>query len=627
MPEEYEDYDDFMMSDDESMNIDDIAFESDEGQQEHHTVGSSKETETTRYFPNIEYAYNTGLAFLDDREFEKAREQFIDVYKTVIDILPDDKEPVIIQFGFQALNQIISCWINEIPYNGMSGQIVSEIIRTCECLCDFIAVNNDDHDTNNLAKNLGNTFTTLFYSNSRIFLFDLGSLDCSAVKLRMELQSAIVSIFLNSSCLHKKFVPLLQVKGRVSSIWYDCLTTGYYSESDLSSLRSIRVIDNETEKYTEDLKIEITTVILQCYILEFLKAGDIKEAGYFKESISILDKLASKSLSVSQTPEVMLILHFSQGIMLLMTKRPDINSSIQTSVFWRMREAREAFLRSLKHLEELGRNQDKTPHLFHDIILAGFTFTSMILLKVGKEELDPFEFEQVRILGNQDIIDNIQLIYVNFMNLDLMGLFNSLNCMKEINFILHHLVSDIYELAQSLVLWTKIAVVYSCISIPDLENKLKLNEYKVPTRDDILTLLMQSILKGEAMVFYKLDLRKDLVYFGAMYKKQLTMYGKESFRLMNQNKRKPAEAKECESLASLSDFEYANNVGLFTVPRKLTKKSNITEFFEALKEARENIIYIDNAQHKSFNKLYPKDMKFTDKYMNLVDLMAPRIHD
>lgn len=223
----------------------------------------------------------------------------------------------------------------------------------------------------------------------------------------------------------------------------------------------------------------------------------------------------------------------------------------------------QLFWSSLKHVEEIGGPQNFNSRL-EEFILCGFIFSSMILYRENGE-VNPFDLEQVKVGREMEMVQILQDCYSNFVQLKLSQLGVSINRLPiGVLTLLDVLVNEIYQVAQIAKLWESLAPLFSCISLQDLQKELQVTEAPV-TRDYVLTILMTSIMKDRAAVYYKLDLKRDLVYFGNENKVPLSLCAKQSL--------------------TLDELERSNDIGMWHSTRKL-KHKEANAFFQELQRQR-----------------------------------------
>lgn len=630
-------YEDFMMSDEEDVEMSDMGFESDDDEsmpKPEEKKNESKpiatpEDRQQEVNNELERLYQHGNSHLDNQNFEAARGAFMEIYSIASKL--DDNAFLI--WALRSLNELmLSCSV-ELRYNGISPALRSNILSSCTLISDFLIKKSTQIDETLLLKMLWESMTELFPSINVEILFESPKEKNNRPLIdRMQLQLDAIALFKNVIMIPKEIKSLLQTKNLVAKLWFNYFTTmkvdlstsnflenGVYNAFELDATKNAHI------SYTV---LESLSTLLEVNCMEFLRTGEIEEHTQFQKHVNQLYSLTSASIFLSQKSDLMVLLNFSKAILCLLNGDRQNDNIVVTKFFTRIRESKDCFLKALKSFEEMGNNEKKFASLFHQIIIAGFIITSIILLKGhDNDKIDPFDFEQVRILACSPTVQKLHSIAEDFASLNLRKLYTSVQRVPEIAHTLHILISNLYRVAQWIILWERIAPVYSCISISDVREKLRIADSIDMTRDDLLTILMMSIMKGKAIVFFKLDLINDLIYFGEDYKVQLTTHPKENFRSQEvdtQNKDGPCEDEY--SSAKLSDLEYANNVGMYVVPQK-PKQNTIDSFFDGLKKARENVDNVprDEDVGMVFNEFQPSNVAFSNKYNDLVELVASRL--
>lgn len=331
------------------------------------------------------------------------------------------------------------------------------------------------------------------------------------------------------------------------------------------------------------LLVQKLNLILQIFIFNFLQKGASQHDKYrrqFEINIEYLQIMSTDSLALQQDSELMLILHVSMGISFLPRNEndrdeEDDDARILTSFIERVSNCRNEFLMSLKKLEEIGYSRDSNRlQLFHKLIICVFVMTSMILVGFNKIKINPFNFEEMKILEDFKFIHLLKQMYSSFIDLNLLQLYDNLNHLEQLQMVLSYLIERILQSGQTIKIWTQIAPNYSCISLNDLCSLLKYSESIDVTRNDILTVLMKSVMKGKAAIYFKIDLTKDIVRFGDDNKVPLTVCPKDSFSLR-------------ENTQEGIDMEYANDVGIFDIETRHITANDTIAFFDQLKTNRE----------------------------------------
>ena len=302
---------------------------------------------------------------------------------------------------------------------------------------------------------------------------------------------------------------------------------------------------------TSSLLMAKFNLLLQVFIFNFFKVCDPtrKDDGDYITSASLvqygvlfdsLSKLEQTSISFQQNSELTFLLHFCRAIYYL--PRTGNHSSYPSNLFRdqytpvrplipyldTIELCRTEQLAALQRLEEIGWYEDRgtttASHselkLYHKFLLLSFILTSMVLAKMNKLDIDPFEFEPLKVIEALPFIESLKTIYSKFVDSDFGSAYGMLlgpQFSKLVVPYLDGLVDSIVHLSQELKLWTDIAPKYTNIAISDVAKMLSFTD-QIPcvTRDDIINLLMRSILRGhnKDLPEFKVDLTRDEIYFG-----------------------------------------------------------------------------------------------------------------
>ncbi|GAV52818.1 hypothetical protein ZYGR_0AI01000 [Zygosaccharomyces rouxii] len=526
MSDDEENYDDFMMSDDDGM----IEMEDDD-EDEENTDGSKLprdesgndidgSSEINRQ--SLEDLYEMGVYYGEEQDWTKAKVTL----RKLVDISRANTNEDAVHWRYKALLQILHHWALRMHYNDLPE--LDEVLLACEELVLQFEIPNDDKIWSEM------------FSTPRGFLFDDEFEPLALPRIELQLK-----------CMDPLLIDeTMKLRHNVLSIWQDRLKSDRIDESRINFLEA-HCLDNDNGKELDTLHVEIVSLILQSYIYEFMSSGKINSMAKFSRFLTKVESHANRSLAVSQTLGIMMQLPLAQSIEQVLQKSSDTKRLQQ--LFWS----------SLKHVEEIGGPQNFNSRL-EEFILCGFIFSSMILYRENGE-VNPFDLEQVKVGREMEMVQILQDCYSNFVQLKLSQLGVSINRLPiGVLTLLDVLVNEIYQVAQIAKLWESLAPLFSCISLQDLQKELQVTEAPV-TRDYVLTILMTSIMKDRAAVYYKLDLKRDLVYFGNENKVPLSLCAKQSL--------------------TLDELERSNDIGMWHSTRKL-KHKEANAFFQELQRQR-----------------------------------------
>lgn len=641
MSDEDNNYDDFMLSDDEGMesiemeeetddedkqnieiNEDNSQDDQDRGAARHkqHEQGTFEKHD--RVEDICERIFEQGQALKEDERYKEARDLFLKIYYKE-EFSSDESIERLMTWKFKSLIEILRLRALQLYFQKNGAQdLVLQILEDTATMSVFLQ-RVDFQIDGNIFELLSDTFEVLAPKWERVFLFDIEKVDRENMICKIEFQKNFMDQFQwilrkpGKDCKLQNLQRIIRKKIFIAVVWYQRLTMGNVFTPEISSQIEILVKDNECSSFEENNDLESVSMLLQYYILEYMNTAQINNRRLFKKCIDFFEMLISKSLTFSQESGLMVIIYTSKIVFILDSDSENDLSFALMRYYDRKEELKNMFLYILKHLEEMGKLRERDiTSLFHKFILSGFIFTSMILEAISTDKINPFGFEQVKIALGSSIVNVLEDVYRCFAQLELRQLNASISLIPELSVVLSGIIQDIYYLAQTLKLWRKIARLYSCISISDIISMLQISDDNEMTRDDLLTILMRSIMKNRSVVYFKLDLTSDLVYFGDENKVMLPRCSKEEFRLMISPK-----DEETTEKARLIDFEYVNDVAIYNNPTRIRTKSS-KEFFNTLRKSRETVKLPRVSNQSNEDTFLPSYMKFSNKYLELCKLAS-----
>ncbi|AJT71828.1 Rri2p [Saccharomyces cerevisiae YJM195] len=641
MSDEDNNYDDFMLSDDEGMesiemeeetddedkqnieiNEDNSQDDQDRGAARHkqHEQGTFEKHD--RVEDICERIFEQGQALKEDERYKEARDLFLKIYYKE-EFSSDESIERLMTWKFKSLIEILRLRALQLYFQKNGAQdLVLQILEDTATMSVFLQ-RIDFQIDGNIFELLSDTFEVLAPKWERVFLFDIEKVDRENMICKIEFQKNFMDQFQwilrkpGKDCKLQNLQRIIRKKIFIAVVWYQRLTMGNVFTPEISSQIEILLKDNECSSFEENNDLESVSMLLQYYILEYMNTAQINNRRLFKKCIDFFEMLISKSLTFSQESGLMVIIYTSKIVFILDSGSENDLSFALMRYYDRKEELKNMFLYILKHLEEMGKLRERDiTSLFHKFILSGFIFTSMILEAISTDKINPFGFEQVKIALGSPIVNVLEDVYRCFAQLELRQLNASISLIPELSVVLSGIIQDIYYLAQTLKLWRKIARLYSCISISDIISMLQISDDNEITRDDLLTILMRSIMKNRSVVYFKLDLTSDLVYFGDENKVMLPRCSKEEFRLMISPK-----DEETTEKARLIDFEYVNDVAIYNNPTRIRTKSS-KEFFNTLRKSRETVKLPRVSNQSNEDTFLPSYMKFSNKYLELCKLAS-----
>lgn len=543
-----ENYDDFMMSDEDGM----VEMEDDDDELDADQGSSSMKAEDL---------YEMGVYYVEEQDWNNA----LTTLEKVVE-LAEGRAPL----RFKALVQILKLRAAKMHYNDLTS---GPILQACEDVARVAGVE--------MVAELGPLATELF-PLPRGFLFDETPTDVLALP-RVELQLECLDKLQNGPQLQDE----LHLRRCALQVWYDRLRLGtnsyaplHDSQADVAKIEQYCLdhaasVDAEADAFY----VSMVSVVLQCYICHCVlnpASRHVFEESRFSEFLQVVEEHGQRSLTLSQSLGIMLQLPLAKALLLMWQGASDVA------------ELKKLFWTCLRQVEEVG-GPSTFASRFEKFILCGFIFSCMILYRdssssagggvasgpangtasdTASERVNPFDLEYIKAHGELPLVRVLSDAYSHFVHLRLQPLCDSIEQLPLEEDTLHHLLGQlidrIYYAAQIAKLWTRIAPVFSCISLQDIQHMLQIGE-TLPPRDYLLTVLMRSIMSDRAAVFYKLDLTRDLVYFGAENKLPLSASAKQGF--------------------ALGALERGNDVGLWHSTTRL-KGVTAHAFFEHLQRER-----------------------------------------
>ena len=588
MSDEDDNYDDFMLSDDEGMES--IEMEEETGDEDEEMYKSNEdnnqddqEQRMEQYVQHVQDTFEKkngkkaedicGKLFeearnlKEDEQYKEARDSFLRIYH-MEEFSSEENIDRLMTWKFKSLNEILHLRALQLYYRKTGVQnLVLQVLEDTATMSFFLQ-RIDFQIDENIFELLSNTFEVLAPKWERVFLFDIEKIDKENMICKIGFQKKFMDQFqwiLKKSGKNFKLQNLQRIirkKLFIAIVWHQRLTVGNVFIPEISSQVQITDQDNECTSFEENTDLESVSMFLQYYILEYMQTALIDNRNLFKKCIDYFEKMISRSLTFSQESGLMVILYTSKTIWILDSDSENDIFFALMNYYDRKEELKNMFLNILKHLEEMGKlREGDITSSFHKFVLSGFIFTSMILEAISKDKINPFDFQQVKIALGSPIVNALKTVYKCFGQLELKELNANISRISELSVVLGGIIQDIYYLAQTLKLWRRIAQLYSCISINDIIGMLQISDDNEMTRDDLLTILMKSIMKDRSVVYFKIDLTSDLVYFGDENKVMLPRCSKEEFRLTSSPK-----DGEPSTNAKLIDFEYVNDVGIYNSP-------------------------------------------------------------
>ncbi|AET37813.1 Rri2p Ecym_2056 [Eremothecium cymbalariae DBVPG len=520
-------YEDFMMSDDGEMGYAEMEADSDEElgvyeeeASDENMYESSSAVQQPTEKCRSEELYYLGKVLKDNNDFTKAIERFEQVVN-MGEML----------WGFKALKQTVKCWHFMGVYMSRSTSV--EILQDFKKMVEYGFRWMRELGVPYVQKSMLAIIKLTVPINNRDFVFDETlTIQLKTVEFHLDILDVLHDVLQGVPAKFLDLSTMVKQLRLENHIWKERLTTNS--------------ISSESYKLFNDMPTTSDMLLfqLQCYIFQFLKTGDVP-VEEFQELVRQIKHRLNSSLALSQQPRVMTIVNFSQCIKNMHLERYKL--------------LRQQFWDCFQNLEELGNKN----HVFSDLTLCGFILVDIILWKPSnaangvENNVDPFELEQIKVIANTPIVHNLQTLYQNFKSLTLPALARSLSSLDRFSMTLESLFSKVCQLARERKLWDEIAPLYTCISLQDIQEHLKIGHQDV-TRDQLLTILVQCIMNDTAKVFFKIDFTKDYVYFGDEHKAPLKSTHRECLLTQGLNSFGPCYKNSVKELLKMTQKRPAN---------------------------------------------------------------------
>lgn len=618
MSDENNNYDDFMMSDDDAMESFEMEEDSDNEVNIENINDRSKvnhddiipkindkiyhNCSTPSITVNIKELYEVGIVLKDNCQFEEAKKVFGEIIKIGCD-----------KWIHKCNRELILCWHDElIKFNcDNKSELVTGLKNYMNVLNSF--VNKNEYG---VVESLKDIIIKIVPGIDSSFLFETSSVvDVNVIKFQMEILNCLDSLQVNSLLVRN----LLDGKKLENQIWHEKLTNNFIPKYLLKEL-----------SFFDSLEIDILLLKLQSYFLVLFQTGSFNEEN-MNNCINILEKSIGKSIYLLQQPRTMSLLHFGKCLLYMNQKH---YWDYDDNIF----RCKHHFWECFKDLEELGlTNLYAKDDFFKHLSLSGFILCDMILLnKSQSTKIIPFELEQIKIMKESTLVDTLKQIYESFQDMDLKKLSLSIKNIEQFQLILFPLIDKIYELARIGKIWKQIARFYQCISIEDILKLLKIDETNKITRDELLTILMKSLINHTEQISFKLDFKNNCVYFGDQHENDFTSINKEMFLSMQisninrqHSKKRFHRNDDCiipllnENPELLRAKEYADNISVFQSPIR-SKQLTLTKFMDKIRNSRIQDYHtkIDIQQR---NKLRYTDLCKISQYTQLLSIIKEYI--
>lgn len=487
--------------------------------------------------------YDTGKAFKNDDQFEEARKWFMKCHASPI-------------WWFKSLKQIIKSDLSQ-------GLRVNERLREMfELVSTKKEMIGEESYIYGSVKRLINRIVPDL--NSHLLFTERLRQSSIDVSTLMERQRYLDILEKSVADMDQELRDLVTIRKIVYCVWIHVLRWEQIPKETLEDLH-------------ENVNLETYFILLQLHVRTFVDEDIV----HLIELVKVVDEMGrfmTNSLSVSQIPTVTSVYHFAR--FLTLWKSTDHYNQSQ------MLSKCEGELTScFQDLEAIG-GTERDGLMLTRLSLMGIVFCHLLLN--DKTKLVPFELEQIKVLEADELVVLLQELYQCWLDMDIYALEQCLLQLEDFYSPWYNvMIEKIIALCQSNKLWKRIAPTYSCIALQDLMAKLETGNTITMNRDQQLTLLMKSIAKDTADVYYKLDLVEDYVYFGEEYFVPLRS---EELNIVN-----PLSQQMGSEI--IGKDEWLCNVSNWHKP-KVPKKLSAIEFMDYMKAARVTISQTNLAHHE-----------------------------
>lgn len=565
--EEDGNYEDFMVSDDESLQME---FESDVEEHEKQQEGDSRDSVT----PNgndaaITKMVSEGEKLMNIGKWDNARLQFLKILNR---IYPSPSGLPSLDI-FPIWVKIMNCWSRILYYNNCNNLLnLNDLFGQCSQFCDYLLQENDNSHIR--LSQLQYLIVDFFPDLSNRYIFETNEIDdCESRQIldKVNIQLNLYTIFKTLRTVDHRIADFLELQSIILSQWKRLLsipTMGPRNNNDLSSSLSIdyhsfnTIITNLLNIFNKDdcsaiiankspFEQRIITkrfeVTFQIFILSYLfnnnrtMRNDTVMILKLDQILELFQECSRSLLTISQDSRLMFLYHFSYSIQLLTDIVVDMNPYKTVS------SCRDHFLSSLQYLEILGSYSQWIENGYCQYLLSGFILTSIFIILQDKyynnsqsqedRFLDPFEYEQIKIIGKnlqyRHIIKMLQQFYTKLAKManleetyyEIQGILRNLN-INEAVYKYEVLLEEMFNIVIKLKLLYKIVPLYERISIIDLQKLLTYDPINHQlNKDDIIKLLMKFKLydepeRGERegrrrrRISFSIDFVEDHVLFG-----------------------------------------------------------------------------------------------------------------
>ncbi|EDO16917.1 hypothetical protein Kpol_1020p25 [Vanderwaltozyma polyspora DSM 70294] len=305
-------YDDFMMSDEEDYEMEAIEME-DETDQDSviSQLKGNDDYSSLTPLQELENVFNNATSLKHDNCFNDAIERLLELEKILNNAnnLSED----IFEWKYKVRSELIECSFSNLIENGYDLKDTNDVKQYWISLICFIKDNITQFKVTNKNDFLCDLLILITPKIARSFLFESTDHDFKLSFARAELNNSILSILQyeiesNSNMWSKTIQHLVKIRTFSCKIWLEKIKTGHILSYNIPDPDWYFKEVNYSDKYMlEDLDL-----FLQYLINEYINNGILEPPNkeLLNRFLILLGIIKSRSLSVSQRSDLMLLYNF-----------------------------------------------------------------------------------------------------------------------------------------------------------------------------------------------------------------------------------------------------------------------------------------------------------------------------
>lgn len=530
-------YDDFMVSEDESLQME---FESEEDEQVQLEDNDIEMNQGKEWKVDVESKGGHDMQakmnqliisaeeLMDNGKWDAARCQYSSILqmcnRTSMQYLNIDMLPLWMN--------VMNCWSRNLYYN--TNEIDTQsLFDDCHQFGELVYMRLQQgelsaDEMNQLPLLVNDILPVL----TRQYMFDMNGLDLLILQKKVRLQLSLCERLEPLTRVNDQMNELLCFKRNVGRQWERVIALCDSREGQtVATLVDLMFFDDligsllkgfesgtiETKSFNQDLMIRELKILFQMYVLGYSRDPTSSIlAGYNRVMRLLLDQFEQSCgvlLILSQDSSLMLLFHFSYAIALMISHDEIDHVGV----------LRGHFLCALQQVERLGvvvsidddDDDDAGVNEYHQFIFVGFILTSIFLHLDQYDDtmehstvLNPFEYEQIKLIGKsggyretisllQNVFHELTQLNITKAHGDLQRMFTILE--SDAGFPLSQfdlMKREILHMGIKLRLVYRLVPVYERLSIVDLQRMLSFDEAMLLTRDEVVSLLMEMMACG-----------------------------------------------------------------------------------------------------------------------------------